>query len=51
MCKDDTIKKSKPQASVDLYRELGNFNSIPCTMYIEEQIHCIKGFQIYIFIE
>ena len=36
MCKDNTIKKSKPLASVNLYRELRNFNSIPCTLYIEE---------------
>ena len=36
MCKDNTIKKSKPLASVDLYRELRNFYSIPCTLYIEE---------------
>ena len=36
MCKDDTIKKSKPMASVDLYRELRNFYSISCTLYLEE---------------
>ena len=36
MCKDNTIKKSKPLASVDLYRELRNFYSISCTLYIEE---------------
>ena len=36
MCKDNTIKKSKPLDSVDLYRELRDFYSIPCILDIEE---------------